>query len=220
MTSTTEKDRPRKANTTAVSAISGLMAASVGKALLHPIDTLKAKLQVLSLPSAGTTINKEAPGDNRQSVIMRLAQDTVKAEGVRGLYRGFGIHVAGGIPAGGLYFGSYEFFKKHTLQVDFLKQHPFMAYLIGGMFAEVVACLLFVPVDVIKERRQVQSNLRAYEYTSDLNAIRSVMQTEGIRGLYRAYWATVASFGPFSALYFTFYESLKGYFINNSPEAY
>ena len=35
------------------------------------------------------------------------------------------------------------------------------------------------------------------------------MRTEGIRGLYRAYGATVMSFGPFSALYFLFYEKLK-----------
>ena len=32
---------------------------------------------------------------------------------------------------------------------------------------------------------------------------------EGARGLYRAYGATVMSFGPFSALYFLFYEKLK-----------
>lgn len=35
------------------------------------------------------------------------------------------------------------------------------------------------------------------------------MRTEGARGLYRAYGATVMSFGPFSALYFLFYEMLK-----------
>lgn len=46
---------------------------------------------------------------------MKIAQDTVKAEGIAGLYRGFGIHVLGSIPAAGLYFGSYEFFKKNTL---------------------------------------------------------------------------------------------------------
>ena len=51
---------------------------------------------------------------------MKIAQDTVKAEGIAGLYRGFGVHVLGSIPAAGLYFGSYEFFKKSTLQYTFL----------------------------------------------------------------------------------------------------
>lgn len=47
-----------------------------------------------------------------------------------------------------------------------------------------------------------------------------ILKTEGIRGLYRAYWATVASFGPFSALYFMFYETLKGFFIANDAHSY
>ena len=74
------------------------------------------------------------------------------------------------------------------------------------MFAETIACMIFVPVDVVKERRQVQSTLKNYHYASDLDAIRKIRATEGIRGLYRAYGATVMSFGPFSALYFMFYE--------------
>lgn len=46
---------------------------------------------------------------------MQLTKDTLKSEGIKGLYRGYGIHVLGSIPAGGLYFGSYELFKKSTL---------------------------------------------------------------------------------------------------------
>mgnify|MGYP001020664140 CR=1 FL=1 len=88
-----------------------------------------------------------------------------------------------------------------------------MSYLAGGMFAETIACIIFVPVDVIKERRQVQANLGTFKYRNDLDAIRQVVGTEGIRGLYRAYGATVMSFGPFSALYFFFYETLKGYLV-------
>ena len=86
-------------------------------------------------------------------MIMSVVRDTLKAEGIRGLYKGFGVHVCGSIPAAGLYFGSYELFKTQTLELDYMKKHPNIAYLSGGMFAEIVACLIFVPVDVIKERR-------------------------------------------------------------------
>jgi inorganic pyrophosphatase/solute carrier family 25 iron transporter 28/37 len=44
-------------------------------------------------------------------MIMSVVRDTLKAEGIRGLYKGFGVHVCGSIPAAGLYFGSYELFK-------------------------------------------------------------------------------------------------------------
>lgn len=126
----------------------------------------------------------------------------------------------GSIPAGALYFGSYELFKKHSFKIQFLQDHPSLSYLAGGLFAEAIACVIFVPVDVIKERRQVQSNLKLYKYSGDVDAIKQVMNSEGLRGLYRAYGATVMSFGPFSALYFMFYEKFKGMVVVNDPESY
>lgn len=38
---------------------------------------------------------------------------------------------------------------------------------------------------------------------------RQILHGEGVHGLYRGYGATLASFGPFSALYFAAYERLK-----------
>ena len=38
------------ANSTVVTAIAGLLASSAGKSVMHPIDTIKAKLQVITLP--------------------------------------------------------------------------------------------------------------------------------------------------------------------------
>lgn len=128
------------------SACAGLIGSSVGKTILHPIDTIKAKLQVQQM-SAETS--KTARGQ----VIQQIVQDTVRKEGLGGLYRGFAIHVGGSIPAAALYFGSYEFFKSSVLDTKFFQDKPFMAYLCGGIFAEAIACSIFVPVDVIKERR-------------------------------------------------------------------
>jgi hypothetical protein len=62
--------------------------------------------------------------------------------------------------------------------------------------------------------------LKAYAYKNDLDAIRQIKATEGTRGLYKAYMATVLSFGPFSALYFMFYERLKGFVVVNDPTQY
>ena len=66
----------------------------------------------------------------------------------------------------------------------------------------------------------MQSNLKTFEYKSDLDALSQILRVEGIKGIYRAYGATVFSFGPFSALYFMFYEQLKGYFVANDPQTY
>jgi hypothetical protein len=73
---------------------------------------------------------------------------------------------------------------------------------------------------VVKERLQVQSKLNTYKYKSDVNALVQIVKNEGVRGLYKAYPATVFSFGPFSALYFLFYEKIKGVFVNNDANTY
>jgi hypothetical protein len=62
--------------------------------------------------------------------------------------------------------------------------------------------------------------LNKYYYKNDIDAIKQIKNTEGLRGLYRAYGATVMSFGPFSAFYFLFYENLKGLLVQNDPETY
>ena len=84
--------------------------------------------------------------------MLDTAYRTIESETWRGLYRGLPISVIGGMPAVSLYFSSYEFFKKHTLKIEFLQNHSFISYLAGGMFAEIIAGSVFVPVDVIKER--------------------------------------------------------------------
>lgn len=90
----------------------------------------------------------------------------------------------------------------------------FLVHFSSGMLAEAVTCTIYVPVDVVKERMQVQQRLNFDansnpHYKGSWDALRSIANTEGIRGIYKGYWATLASFGPFSALYFMFYERFK-----------
>jgi hypothetical protein len=91
----------------------------------------------------------------------------------------------------------------------------------AGLLAEALSCILFVPVDVIKERMQVQgasavsSSAPGY-YRNTAHAVKTILRGEGVSGIYRGYWATVGSFGPFSALYFMFYEALKARALESS----
>ena len=77
------------------------------------------------------------------------------------------------------------------------------SHLLAGVGAEAVACVVFVPVDVVKERCQVHS------YTSSYECFRTVLKKEGPRALYRGYAPTLWSFGAFSGLYWAFYEQLR-----------
>ena len=131
------------------------MSSLVSRVACHPLDTIKSKMQATSRGSVATCI-----------------ADTLKKEGARGFYRGLGAATIIGVPAGALYFTSYEVFKRR------LGDGP-ASHLLAGVGAEAVACVVFVPVDVVKERCQVHS------YTSSYQCFRTVLKKEGIQALYR-----------------------------------
>ncbi|KAG5466984.1 hypothetical protein LSCM1_01162 [Leishmania martiniquensis] len=79
-------------------------------------------------------------------------------------------------------------------------------FFVCGLAAEAVSCTVWVPVDVAKERLQSQPRSLTARYTSSFDALQRIFAHEGIRGLYKGYASTLASFGPFSAVYFVFYE--------------
>jgi len=183
-----------------VTSLASFISGGFARLICHPIDTIKAKIQVGT--SRIDTENLLKHG------ILSTARQTIKEEGIRGLYRGIGIATLGSAPALCLYFTSYELCKR-TLKKHKLIENEGVQYLVAGFVAETISCIFWVPVDVIKERLQVQSSLKSYNYANSLDAVKQISQTEGLRGLYKGYGATLCSFGPFSALYFFFYEKLK-----------
>jgi hypothetical protein len=188
-------------NTNTKASFSVLLAASatagiISRSIFHPIDTMKARLQIqMKLDKGGYA--------NLRDALLR----SYRSEGVRGLYRGYIGTIVGSTPASCLYFTSYE-----TVRDKFKDSKRFnnegVIHLTAGMLAEVIACVIYVPVDVIKERLQIQKPGMEF-YKGSWDAFNTIYKTEGTQGLYRGYLATVSSFGPMSALYFLFYERLK-----------
>lgn len=182
-------------------ALGSSCAGIISRCLTHPLDTAKARLQ------APTSITP--PYQGVRDVLLR----TYKYEGIASLYRGFGAVIIGGTPGTMIYFCSYEWVKGSISKGE-AALPEFATYFGAGMFAETIACLIYVPVDVIKERMQVQNNVtkntfQQYQYSGSLDALKQIMKVDGLAGLYKGYAATLASFGPFSAFYFLFYEQMK-----------
>lgn len=116
-----------------------------------------------------------------------------------------------GAPATCLFFGAYETFKSIYREKAGLKNDMAINFL-SGMSAEAVSCLLWLPIDIVKERQQVQSIIKVYNYKNSVDAIRQILDREGIIGLYRAYGATILSFGPMLGINLMLYEKLKKVF--------
>lgn len=126
------------------SAVSGMLA----RIPCHPLDTVKARLQV----QTGAT--HTSPYKNFAQALGAV----FRSEGIRGLYRGIGITFFGSAPASVLYFTTYEWSKDRLAasRLPLLQVLPSLGHFAAGMMAEIVSCLLWVPIDVIKERMQVQ----------------------------------------------------------------
>lgn len=158
--------------------------------------------------------------------IRDVAAATMRNEGIRGFYPGIGAVLVGGVPGIVIYIATYEK-SRDFLETNFpvLSRYPSLSYLCSGMIAEIACCTVFVPVDVIKERLQIQSVIpTTAEYLSSLpsspeqtkmryrgsyDALRTIVRSEGLRGIYKGYGATLLSYGPFSALYFLMYEEVS-----------
>lgn len=155
---------------------------------LFPLDTIKTRLQSES--------------------------GFLKSGGFKGVYKGLGPQVVSSAPQGALFFLTYESIKHFGEPNISSKFHPFL-HMVAGATGEVVACLLRVPTEIIKQRRQV-SNRKV------LNIILRTYRQEGfIKGFYRGYGSTVLREVPFSLIQFPLWEyfktSYRRYFKNNIP---
>ena len=181
------------------SVLGSAAAGIVARAFTHPLDTAKARLQAPVV--SGQPVYK-GPIDT----LWR----TLSAEGPQGLYRGFGAVIVGGTPGTMLYLCSYELLKTRIEAFMPGSGDNFAVHFSCGMMAETISCVIYVPVDVVKERMQVQHSTKGKgQYHNSYDAFGKILRTEGLSGIYKGYAATLASFGPFSALYFMFYERFK-----------
>ena len=135
----------------------------LGKIATHPLDTLKAKLQV----QIGTAHAPQRSGGQPTgcqptgSAVLRI----VRQQGLRELYAGFPVAVLGSLPAGAMYMSSYELARPRIREwfgvggeIRFSgnkRGASFATDLTAGLFAEAFSCLVWCPVDVLKERMQV-----------------------------------------------------------------
>ena len=189
--STEEPSKFRQAfPTVAASVISGVAT----RIPMHPVDTIKSQVQAFSTPTPLIPL--------------------LRAQKLRNLYSGFGITCLTSIPGVTLYFGSYEWFKKHAYAYYGIPENETSHAInfCAGLFAEAISCVVWVPGDIMKERLQIQqlpnTNVNG-KFKTPFAILRDVYQKEGLSGVYKGYNATIVSFGPYSAFYLMFYEMFK-----------
>ena len=218
-------------------AVAGGVSGLVARFATHPFDTLKTQMQVAGavgggdVPSSsrgGPASTSAASAPARYRGALETARALVRKEGPLGFYRGFGAVVAGIPFASAAYFGGYEAAKRAT---DATRERvasfsgdawtsraasaltgPTGSYVLSGIIAQSLASIAYTPIDVVKERMQAGGVLGARaagQYDNFVAAYRAILKTEGIRGVFRGYWASNFTWWPFSVVYFVVYEHAR-----------
>lgn len=158
-----------------VALAAGAIAGVSVDASLFPIDTVKTRLQ--------------------------SSQGFWKTGGFRGIYSGILPAFLGSAPSAALFFSTYEA-TKFVGSKYIPQRYDSLVHMAAASCGEVVACLIRVPVEVIKQRAQ------ATRQASSGIFLRTI-QSEGVGGLYRGYFVTLLREIPFSFIQFPLWELTK-----------
>lgn len=168
------------------------VAGCVSRTFVHPLDTIRSRLMVSTSKSA---------------TFRSITRDLVQSDGLRGLYRGFGVSVVMQAPAVATFLTTYDWAKARLSQHGSLSTTSPIVHLASGLVAETVSAVFWVPMEVVKQRAQVRRG--AINAATSSVIVRDLLVREGPRALFKGYGLTVGVFGPYSMLYFMGYEKLK-----------
>lgn len=117
------------------------------------------------------------------------------------LYKGIGPVILGSVPHSAIFFCTYDTLKEAQI-ASAVVVPDFVVHMAAGSVGESVACLIGVPVEVVKQRRQVSN-------TSSWRIARRIWRREGLLGFYRGFQTTVSREVPFCLIQMPIWEWLK-----------
>ncbi|KAI8093736.1 mitochondrial carrier domain-containing protein [Halteromyces radiatus] len=205
----TELDTPRRL-------VSGALAGIVSVICTYPLDMVKTRLAIQSASLRmnnnhnthtsiststvhSTSVTQKLPG------IFPTMMSIYRHEGgLPGLYRGLVPTTLGVSPYVAISFWSYESLKSYIDNETPTKR------LVCGALAGSIAQTITYPLDVLRRRFQVVGMSNAgYKYDGTIHAIRTMIQREGVRSLYKGLIPNYLKVAPAIGVSFVTYEGCK-----------
>ena len=161
--------------------IAGGITGGIEICITYPTEYIKTQLQL-----------DEKVG--KYKGIADCAKQTVKQNGIRGLYRGLSVLVYGSIPKSAVRFGSFEQFK--TRMVDEKGNLSAGSRLLCGLGAGVSEAILAVtPMETVKVKFIADQRSANPQYKGFFHGLRTIIANEGISGTYKGLTATMMKQG-------------------------
>ncbi|XP_065847470.1 protein MITOFERRINLIKE 1, chloroplastic [Euphorbia lathyris] len=155
---------------------------------LHPLDTIKTKLQ-----TKGASQIYSSTFD----AVVKTFQD----KGIWGFYSGISAVIVGSTASSAVYFGTCEFGK--SILSKFENYPSVLIPPTAGAMGNIVSSAIMVPKELITQRMQAGAKGRSWE------VLLKILEKDGILGLYAGYSATLLRNLPAGVLSYSSFEYLK-----------
>merc|ERR1711948_130946 len=174
-------------------------------------------LFVYSLDFARTRLandNKGKGGERQFNGLIDVYVETLKSDGIQGIYRGFTISAVGIFIYRGMYFGMFDTLKPLLIGG---KDSSVVASFLLGWAVTVTAGLMSYPIDTIRRRMMMTSGGGA-KYKGSIDCAMQIMKNEGFMSMMKGAGANIlrgvagagvlAGFDKFQAMYIAWRTSL------------
>ncbi|CAM0143210.1 carnitine transporter [Umbelopsis sp. WA50703] len=137
---------------------------------------------------------------------------TIKKDGILGLYRGMSTPLVGVTPIFAVSFWSYDLGKKLVYAATPNREHHQLSIAeitAAGAFSAAPTTLFMAPSERIKVLLQIQGQGGEQKYKGPIDVVRQLYKEGGVRSIFRGTGATLMRDAPGSAAYFACYEMTK-----------
>jgi solute carrier family 25 phosphate transporter 23/24/25/41 len=210
----------------------GALAGLTSVCSTYPLDLVRSRLSIATasislaaqappLPIASSSsVVKDAsrmvsPAYTKADLtILGMTLKIMREEGgLRALYRGLITTGVGVAPYVGINFAAYETLRGLMTPPG---KTTVPRKLACGALAGSVSQTLTYPFDVLRRKMQVTGMKNgSIKYSGALDALRGVLRTEGVGGLYRGLWPNLLKVAPSIATSFYTYELVKEFLIRS-----
>ncbi|OQV22518.1 Mitochondrial glutamate carrier 1 [Hypsibius exemplaris] len=186
--------------------VNGGIAGIVGVSCVFPLDLVKTRLQ-----------NQQVGADGRRMYnnMFDCFKKTLKAEGLRGMYRGSAVNIVLVTPEKAIKLTGNDFFR-HRLSVN--GKLPIEREMLAGAGAGFCQIIITTPMELLKIQLQDAGRTAAKEVVSGGGVVvapkastiaLNLLRTKGIVGLYKGTAATMLRDVGFSVIYFPLFARMN-----------
>ncbi|PHT50327.1 Protein MITOFERRINLIKE 1, chloroplastic [Capsicum baccatum] len=171
-----------------IGAAGGGIAGAFTYVCLHPLDTIKTKLQTKGASEI-------------YSGAVDAFVKTFQSKGILGFYSGVSAVIVGSTASSAVYFGTCEFGK--SILSKFEGYPSVLIPPTAGAMGNIVSSAIMVPKELITQRMQAGAKGRSWQ------VLMRILEKDGILGLYAGYSATLLRNLPAGVLSYSSFEYLK-----------